>query len=110
MSNIRPSHRPTREGPLLVLAIALVCTVCFPLYQWASSEESEQEPRSGPKSTEERLQQLLMGPEKIGCYAAFTWGIFILGSRYLEVLRQRKAFDLDLLPTEQGARILPDDA
>src|SRR5262249_27151440 len=31
-------------------------------------------------------------------------------SRYLEVRRQRKAFALDLLPTEEGARILPEDA
>ena len=30
---ITPSQRPTREWPLLVLALALVCTICFPLWQ-----------------------------------------------------------------------------
>jgi biopolymer transport protein ExbB/TolQ len=60
--------------------------------------------------TSERLQQMLLGPEKIACYCAFAWGGFILLSRYLELRRQRRAFDLDLLPTEEGARILPEDA
>ena len=41
MSNLRPSQRPTREGPLLVLAVALVLFVCIPLYQWAASTSDE---------------------------------------------------------------------
>src|SRR5262245_14227231 len=106
-SNFRSSHKPTREGPLLVLAIALVCAICIPLYQWssASSDGSTQ-----TFLTAERLQKMLLGPEKIACYCAFVWGGFILLSRYLEIRRQRRAFDLDLLPTEEGARILPEDA
>src|SRR5262249_23134001 len=39
-----------------------------------------------------------------------VWALLILQSRYREVLRQRQAFHLDLLPTEEGARILPEDA
>ncbi len=108
MSNLRPSQRPTREGPLLVLAIALVCAVCVPLYQWASSTSDD----AGATFhlTPLRLQQMLLGPEKIACYCAFVWGAFILLSRYLEVQRQRRAFGFDLLPTEEGTRILPEDA
>src|SRR5262249_55278527 len=37
-------------------------------------------------------------------------GAFILLNRYLEVRRQRRAFQLPLLPTDDGARILPEDA
>jgi biopolymer transport protein ExbB/TolQ len=39
-----------------------------------------------------------------------VWTALILQSRYREVLRQRRAFNLELLPTEEGARILPEDA
>ena len=33
-----PSQRPTREWPLLVLALALVCAVCVPLWQWSAGQ------------------------------------------------------------------------
>jgi hypothetical protein len=62
------------------------------------------------KCTAERLGRLLLGPEQIACYCAFTWAAFILLSRYLEVCRQRRAFDLHLLPTDAGVCILPEDA
>jgi hypothetical protein len=39
-----------------------------------------------------------------------TWAGFILLGRYWEVLRQQRAFDLHLLPTEPGVCILPEDA
>jgi biopolymer transport protein ExbB/TolQ len=39
-----------------------------------------------------------------------VWAGLILLVRYREVLRQRGAFGLELLPTEEGARILPEDA
>jgi hypothetical protein len=102
------SQRPTREWPLLALALALVCAICVPLWQWSSA-------RSGGDSdvtkwTAERVSRLLLGPEQIACYCAFTWGAFILLGRYLEVRRQRRAFGLDLLPTEVGVCILPEDA
>jgi hypothetical protein len=58
----------------------------------------------------ERAGRLLLGPEQIACYCCFSWASLILLSRYLEVRRQRRAFRLGLLPTEEGARILPEDA
>ncbi len=127
MSNLRPSHKPTREGPLLVLSIAIVCAVSIPLYQWSSAttarlekkqKEAEEKGETVEDSDEEasllrtahRAQQMLLGPEKLICFCAFIWGSFILVSRYLEIRRQRGAFNLDLLPTDEGARILPEDA
>jgi len=62
------------------------------------------------KLTSERLGRLLLGPEQIACYCCFTWAAFILGGRYREVRRQRRAFRMNLLPTDEGARILPEDA
>ncbi len=102
-----PSQRPTREWPLLVLAVALVCAICIPLWQATSGQT---ESVSWSKWTPERLSRLVLGPEQIACYCAFIWAVFILASRYLEVRRQRRAFDLDLLPTEVGVCILPEDA
>jgi biopolymer transport protein ExbB/TolQ len=104
---ITPSHRQTREWPLLVLSLALVCAVCIPLQQWITSHPAEGTTWEGRL---ERASRLLLGPEQIACYCCFTWGAFILISRYLEVRRQRRAFQLGLLPTEEGARILPEDA
>src|SRR5262245_43809222 len=103
--SLSPSLRPTREGPLLMLALALVLTICMPLYQMFAAEASDD-----ARSTEQRLRHIFLGPEQIGCYCCFAWGAFILLSRWLEVRRQRRVFDLDLLPTEAGARILPEDA
>jgi hypothetical protein len=103
-----PSQRPTREWPLLVLAVALVCAVCVPLWQWSAGYRTADDGSS--KWTGERLSRLLLGPEQIASYCCFTWAGFILLSRYLEVRRQRRAFGLDLLPTEVGVCILPEDA
>jgi hypothetical protein len=103
-----PSQRPTREWPLLVLAVALVCAVCIPLWQWSAGSLSEGGGAS--KWTTERVSRLLLGPEQIACYCCCAWAGFILLSRYLEVRRQRRAFGLDLLPTEVGVCILPEDA
>lgn len=100
--SITPTHRPTREWPLLLLAAALVAVVALPLRQWLLVQ---------PVGTlAERLGRLFLGPEQIACYCCFTWGGFLLLSRYLELCRQRRAFGLDLLPTDEGARILPEDA
>src|ERR1700722_9192627 len=103
---LTPTQRPTREWPLLVLAIALVGAFCVPLWQWSGAAS----PAAWVQSTPERLGRLLLGPEQVACYCCFVWGGFILLSRYLEVLRQRRAFRLGLLPTEDGLRILPEDA
>jgi hypothetical protein len=102
-----PSHRPTREGPLLVLALALVCAICIPLWQMTVA-------RSGSDPSEywkpDRIARLLLGPEQILSYICFVWACFILLGRWREVRRQRTAFNLNLLPTESGVCILPEDA
>jgi biopolymer transport protein ExbB/TolQ len=105
--SITPTHRPTREWPLLILAVALVGAVCVPLWQWSAGSDG-----GSPWGhwTPERLGRLFLGPEQIACYCAVTWAGFILLGRFWEVQRQRRAFGLGLLPTEEGARILPEDA
>ena len=105
---LNPSHRPTREWPLLLLALALVCAICIPLWQWSAGKGDSGNDWS--KWTPERLSRLLLGPEQIASYCCFTWAAFILLGRYLEVRRQRRAFDLELLSTDVGVCILPEDA
>ncbi|NBO90870.1 MAG: biopolymer transporter ExbB [Planctomycetia bacterium] len=99
------SLRPTREWPLFVLAVALVCAACVPLWQaFAPTDEDG----AGARWTSERFGRLFLGPEQMASYAAFTWASFILFCRWLEIRRQRAAFGLDLLPS--GQCILVDDA
>src|SRR6516164_3365933 len=105
---LTPSHRPTREWPLLILALALVCAICIPLWQWSAGKGDAGNDWS--KWTPERLSRLFLGPEQIASYCCFTWAGFILLSRYLEVRRQRRAFELELLSTDVGVCILPEDA
>jgi hypothetical protein len=105
---ITPTGRPTREWPLLVLAVALVGAICIPVWHWSSGGELGSS--QWTSWTPERLGRLLLGPEQIACYCCFTWAAFILFGRYKEVLRQQGAFRLGLLPTEDGVRILPEDA
>lgn len=96
--------KPTREWPLLILALAIVLVICVPAWQWSAPDTE-----SGlSKWTPERLGRLFLGPEQILCYCAFTWAAFILMGRYREIRRQRYAFSLDLLPP--GQCILADDA
>jgi len=105
---LTPSQRPNREWLLLVFALAVVAAVCVPLWQWAGRSEAEAE--FWAKWTPERLGRLLLGPEQIACYCCMVWAALILVGRYREVWRQRRAFTADLLPTDEGARILPEDA
>jgi nitrate/nitrite transporter NarK len=105
---VSPSQKPTREWLLLVLAFVLIGAVCVPL--WQMSGQSEAQAIFWSKWTPERLGRLLLGPEQITCYVCTLWAGFIILSRYLEVQRQRRAFHLELLPTDEGARILPEDA
>jgi biopolymer transport protein ExbB/TolQ len=89
----------------LLLALAIVGAICIPLYQ-AIVAPTEQ----GFELTGARIARMLLGPEQIACYACFVWACFILLARYTELRRQRRALTLDLLPTEEGVRILPEDA
>jgi hypothetical protein len=105
---LTPSQKPTREWPLLILALALVGAVCIPLWQWSTGGDLAA--LQWVSWSPERLGRLLLGPEQIASYCCFTWAAFILLGRYKEVLRQRRAFGLGLLPTEESVRILPEDA
>src|SRR4051812_34166838 len=102
------SLRPTREWPLFILALALVCAICIPLYQYSRAHTETEESTTGVKWTNERIAKLLLGPEQIACYCCVAWAGFILLSRYLEIRRQQRAFRLELLPP--GQCILVDDA
>jgi biopolymer transport protein ExbB/TolQ len=104
---LTPSGKPTREWPLLILALALVCAVCIPLWQLTAGDRPGED---WSKWTGARIARLLLGPEQILSYCAFVWAGFILMVRWNEVRRQRRALGLGLLSTEVGARILPEDA
>src|SRR5438874_13836145 len=103
---LTPSQKPTREWPLLVLTIAIVALICIPLWQSFGNDETPSMLSWAP----ERWAQLLLGPEQFVCYCCFTWALLIFGCRYVENHRQRRAFGLGLLPTDEGARILQEDA
>jgi biopolymer transport protein ExbB/TolQ len=102
------SHRAPREWLWLIVAFVLVGAVCLPLWQLAGRPGFDDEFTA--KWTPERLNRLLLGPEQILCYACMAWAGFIILNRNREVLRQRRSFNHDLLPTDEGARILPEDA
>ena len=105
--SIPTSHRPAREWFLLILALLIVGGATIPLWQSSGGESrAEFMAKWGP----ERLAKLFLGPEQIACYVCAVWALLILQSRYREVWRQRQAFPLELLPTEEGSRILPEDA
>jgi hypothetical protein len=91
-----------------MLAIALVGGLCLPL--WGALGEPDGGTSMWASWDGERWGRLLFGPEQIAAYCCFCWACFILLSRFWELRRQRHAFDLGLLPTEEGARILHEDA
>jgi biopolymer transport protein ExbB/TolQ len=101
------SSRPSREWLQLLLALGVVGAVVVPLWRWTGVGDRGE---YFANWTPERLARLLIGPEQALCYLCFVWAAFILAGRYREVRRQRKAFAAELLPTEEGARILPEDA
>jgi hypothetical protein len=105
---VESPHRPAREWLLLVVALLVVGGIVAPLWKLTGTAESQTEFLA--KWTPERLGRLFLGPEQAACYVCFAWAGLILLSRYREVRRQRAAFALDLLPTDEGARILPEDA
>jgi biopolymer transport protein ExbB/TolQ len=103
---LTPSQKPVREWPLLVLTVALVGLICFPLWQAYGGSDAG----SVSQWTPERWARLLLGPEQFACYCCFTWAVFIFAGRYGETIRQKRAFTLGLLPTDEGTRILREDA
>jgi hypothetical protein len=106
--SVRTSHRQPREWFWLLLAIGLVIVICIPLWQWAGRPGVDDDFRA--KWTPERIGRLVLGPEQITCYACMAWAGFIVLNRYREVMRQRRAFGYDFLPTDEGSRVLPEDA
>lgn len=106
--SIPASHRPAREWLMLVLALAIVFGITVPLWQLSGTAENREDFLA--RWNQARLAKLFLGPEQIACYICFVWAALILQSRYREVVRQRQAFRMGLLPTEEGARILPEDA
>ena len=103
-----PTQRPTREWLLLALALVAVAAAIVPAWRAIGPAETAGELLS--KWTPERVGRLLLGPEQAACYVAAVWATLILFSRSREVRRQQSAFGLGLLPTDEGARILPEDA
>jgi biopolymer transport protein ExbB/TolQ len=103
---LTPSQRPTREWPLFVFTLMLVGVIVYPLWLHFFGDATDSWLTWPP----ERWAKLLLGPEQIACYCCFVWGLFIFFGRYWEMRRQRQAFGLHLLSTEEGTRILPDDA
>ncbi len=106
--SLRNSQRSSREWLLLAVAVVMVGAVIIPLWRMTGTEESRTAFLNN--WTPQRLGKLLIGPEQAICYLCFTWASLILLRRSLEVRRQRTAFAFDLLPTDEGARILPEDA
>lgn len=100
---MRQSFRFTHEGPLFVLAAALVAALGVPAWQWASTHDATD-------PILRRMSRLLLGPEQFLCYFFFVWAIFILWTRWWEIGRQRRPFQLELLPPEDDYRLLPEDA
>jgi biopolymer transport protein ExbB/TolQ len=103
---LTPSQRPTREWLLLALTLALVAALGYPAWLAFRGDQTD----TWLTWNQERWAKLLLGPEQLVCYACFLWGLFIFQSRFWETRRQRQAFALGLLPTDDGARILSEDA
>ena len=102
------AQKPNRDWFWLIVSLLLVGGVSIPLWTWAAPAENSLE--YWRKWTPQRVAKLLLGPEQMLCYLAFVWAGLMLFSRYREVFRQRNAFGYNLLRTEDGFRILPEDA
>lgn len=105
--SIPASQRPAREWLWLLVALAVVAALAAPFWEVLTGQKARDE---WAKWDEERLKRLFIGPEQVLCYVCAVWAALILQSRYREVIRQRRAFGMGLLPTDEGARILPEDA
>ncbi len=106
--SVSRTARPPREWLLLLVAVVVVGVIVVPLWQLTQSAESQQQ--FFEKWKPDRIGKLFLGVPQVVCYLACTWAGLILIRRYFEVLRQSAAFGYELLPTDEGARILPEDA
>lgn len=102
------SARPPREWLLLLIALVVVGLVVVP--SWLLTHSADELVKVRNKWDTPRVAQLLLGFPQVACYLCCAWAGLILIRRYMEVQRQRGAFGYELLPTDEGARILPEDA
>jgi biopolymer transport protein ExbB/TolQ len=102
------SARPPREWLLLLIALLVVGLIVVPSWMFTHTVEEQQQALA--KWDTKRVAHLLLGFPQIACYLCCAWAGLILVRRFMEVQRQRGAFGYELLPTDEGARILPEDA
>lgn len=96
-----------KEWPRLLIALLFVGVISISLISYFMPGQFS---LSSDKWNQQRLLRLLLGPEQILCYIAFTWAMLILFAKKAEVLRQSEAFSLNLLSSDSSHRILPEDA
>ena len=101
------NNKAIKELPRLMIALVLVGGISITLISYCVPGQFS---FSSDKWTQQRLLKLLLGPEQILCYIAFTWALLILFAKKAEVLRQSEAFSLNLLSHDSSHRILPEDA
>ena len=102
------SARPPREWLLLLIALVVVGLIVVPAWMFTHSADELTQARNRWDAV--RVAHLLLGFPQIACYLCGAWAGLILIRRSMEVRRQRAAFGYELLPTDEGARILPEDA
>ena len=101
------NNKAIKELPRLMIALVLVGGISITLISYCMPGQFS---FSSDKWNQQRLLKLLLGPEQILCYIAFTWALLILFAKKAEVLRQSEAFSLNLLSHDSSHRILPEDA
>ena len=101
------NNKAIKELPRLMIALVLVGGISITLISYCMPGQFS---FSTDKWNQQRLLKLLLGPEQIVCYIAFTWALLILFAKKAEVLRQSEAFSLNLLSQDSSHRILPEDA
>jgi biopolymer transport protein ExbB/TolQ len=101
------NNKAIKELPRLMIALVLVGGISITLISYCMPGQFS---FSSDKWNQQRLLKLLLGPEQIVCYIAFTWALLILFAKKAEVARQSEAFSLNLLSQDSSHRILPEDA
>lgn len=100
------NNKPLKEVTSLIIALVLVACISIPMMEYYMPGQFFQ----GSKWNQQRILKLLLGPEQILCYIAFTWAVLILLGKKTEVNRQSAAFSFNLLSLDDSHRILPEDA